>query len=164
MNIEDVESNEKDVKNPMQKIFDKQLELVDKYKEIEKLPDWPLNLDLYEHQKIIKDFKQRGMEEVAEAIEAFRFEHAEHFKEELIDGLHFFVELNIQADDNNSSDIRVGAFTVTTTRGPKISKGNSIGLEGPSGPNGQAEEFVISDIFIVGTSGDVVELSGWRKR
>jgi len=95
MNIENVESNEINVQEPMKKIFDKQLELMNKYKEIEGLPTWPLNLDLFEHQKIIKDFKQRGMEEIAEAIEAFRQGEDLHFKEELIDALHFFVELNI---------------------------------------------------------------------
>ena len=81
--------------DPLKAIFEKQLELVNKYKEIEKLPDFPFNLDVAENQKIIKDFKQRGMEEVAEAIEGFRRTETEHFKEELIDGLHFFIELNI---------------------------------------------------------------------
>lgn len=95
MNIEDVKSDEKDVENVDKKIFMKQLELVKKYKEIEKLPDWPLNLNLYEHQIIIKDFKQRGMEEIAEAYEAYDAGDIEHFKEELIDALHFLVELNI---------------------------------------------------------------------
>ena len=96
MNIEDVEYvNQTNVVDPMKMIFAKQQELVEKYKEIEKMPSWPLNLDVPDHQKIIKDFKQRGMEEVAEAIEGFRNEEIEHFREELIDGLHFFVELNI---------------------------------------------------------------------
>ena len=96
MNIEDSEhKDEKDVKDPMKLVFEKQLELAKKYKEIEKLPDWPLQLDLAEHQKIVKDFKQRGMEEVAEAIEGYRKGEMEHFREELIDALHFFVELNI---------------------------------------------------------------------
>jgi hypothetical protein len=84
----------------MKHVFEKQLELALKYKEIEKLPDWPLNLDLAEHQIIIKDFKQRGMEEVAEAIEGFRNGEILHFKEELIDGLHFFVELCILSGKN----------------------------------------------------------------
>jgi len=76
----------------------------------------------------------------------------------------FYVELTIQSDDDNSGEIRFGSSTVTTTRGPVLTAGNSAVLEAPRGPNGQAEEFVISDIFIVGTIGDVVELVGWRKR
>jgi hypothetical protein len=96
MNIEDVEyKNQENVKEPFKAIFDKQLELINKYKDIEKLPDFPFNLDVAENQKLIKDFKQRGMEEVAESIEGFRKKEFDHFKEELIDGLHFFVEMNI---------------------------------------------------------------------
>lgn len=75
----------------------------------------------------------------------------------------FYVELTIQCDDDNAGEIRFGSSTVTATRGPVLTAGNSAVLEGPRGPTG-AEEFVISDIFIVGTSGDVVELIGWRKR
>jgi hypothetical protein len=96
MNIEDsTHVDVQEVKDPMKHVFDKQLELMNKYKEIEGLPDWPLNLDLAEHQKIIKDFKQRGMEEIAEAIEGFRHNEFLHYQEELIDALHFFVELAI---------------------------------------------------------------------
>lgn len=100
MNIEDVESKEVNVDESEKKIFDKQLELMKEYKEIENLPTWPLNLDLFEHQVIIKDFKQRGMEEIAEAIEAFKEGNVDHFKEELIDALHFFTELNLLCGKN----------------------------------------------------------------
>jgi len=95
MNIEDVKENPGRVENHLKHIFDKQEELMEKYQEIEGLPEWPVSIDLAENQVVIKDFKQRGMEEIAEAIEAFRNEEELHFKEELIDALHFFVELNI---------------------------------------------------------------------
>jgi hypothetical protein len=103
MNIEDSKHiDEKDIAEPMKAVFEKQLELAKKYKDIEKLPDWPLNLDIAENQIIIKDFKQRGMEEVAEAIEGFRKGEIMHYKEELIDALHFFVELSILAGKDHT--------------------------------------------------------------
>lgn len=98
MNIEDVKETPDNPKDIMKAIHDKQEELMIKYKDMGDTPPWPLKLDLSEHQIAIKDFKQRGMEEVAEAIEAFRKEETMHFAEELIDALHFFVELNILVD------------------------------------------------------------------
>jgi hypothetical protein len=95
MNIEDVKSDESQVEDVMKKVFKRQLELMEKYKDIEKLPQWPLNIDLFQHQVVIKDFKQRGLEEIAEAVEAYREENMNHFYEELIDALHFFTELNL---------------------------------------------------------------------
>lgn len=103
MNIEDVDSDEKNVEEPLKKIFDKQRELLNKYKDIEimcggcnmKMPSWPFNLNIFDNQRIIKDFKQRVLEEVAEGIEGFRKNEIEHFHEELIDALHFAVELAI---------------------------------------------------------------------
>jgi hypothetical protein len=96
MNIEDsTHKDEIEVKDPMKLVFEKQKSLMEKYKEIERLPDLPLNIDLAVSQVIIKDFKQRGMEEIAEAIEGFRNNEMLHFKEELIDALHFFVELSL---------------------------------------------------------------------
>jgi hypothetical protein len=95
MNIKDFESNEKNVENVLGKIHEQQNALMKEYQVIERLPNPPLNLDLYDNQIIIKDFKQRTMEEIAEGIEAFREGDMEHFWEELIDALHFATELNL---------------------------------------------------------------------
>lgn len=86
-------------------MFDRQLELMDKYKEIEKMPDWPLNLHSAEHQKILKDFAWRITEELGEAMTVISEEVPDepteeqcdqiwsHFTEEVADALHFLIEL-----------------------------------------------------------------------
>jgi dimeric dUTPase (all-alpha-NTP-PPase superfamily) len=95
MNTDDIKSEEKDVKDILPKIWQKQNELVVKYKEIEKIERVPVNLNLMEDQILIKDFKQRITEELAESYEAYLQNHMNHFYEEIIDALHFAVELNI---------------------------------------------------------------------
>ncbi len=78
-----------------------QTKLLTKYKDIEGLPDWPLHIDLKESQIIIKDFIGRITEELAEAEEYYRNKdftieaHGELAEEELIDALHFFLNLLI---------------------------------------------------------------------
>ncbi len=80
-------------------IFNRQKELMEKYHDIEKrsgllqTEDCPVNLDDKRGQARIKDFSWRIMEEVGEALDAY--EDEAHFKEELIDGLHFLTELTI---------------------------------------------------------------------
>jgi len=98
MNIKNIESKQKNVKDVLGKVWEKQAELVGKYKEIENIKHLPLDLDLAEDQILIKDFKQRILEELAEAYEAFIQKDMEHFYEEIIDVLHFAVELNILCD------------------------------------------------------------------
>jgi len=86
----------------LQAIFDRQRELMVKYHPIESLSglcqteDNPLNLNCKKSQARIKDFAWRITEELGEAIDAL--EHtgiSEHFKEELVDGLHFLTELTL---------------------------------------------------------------------
>jgi len=84
-------------------IFQRQGELVEKYQSIEKMPPWPMNIDLAESQKWFKDFAWRMTEEIGEAITAISEEVQDvgpekavaHFEEEMADALHFFVELCI---------------------------------------------------------------------
>ena len=90
-------------KNISRSIHAKQAKLMEKYKEIEKMPDWPININLSAHQSIIKDFKQRISEEMAEGYEAYLNHDKEHFYEELIDGLHFATELNLLVGRNSKS-------------------------------------------------------------
>lgn len=82
-------------------IFNRQKELMFKYHDIEKrsgllqTEDCPVNLDDKRGQARIKDFSWRIMEELGEALDAHSSNDMEHYKEELIDGLHFLVELTI---------------------------------------------------------------------
>jgi hypothetical protein len=92
-------------------IFTRQQELMNKYREIEKMPD-VFDLNTYVGQSWVKDFCWRVTEELAEASEhyqkilhicKFPMEHGESemeisrqlFFEELSDALHFLVELSL---------------------------------------------------------------------
>ena len=98
MNIDDVKDVPK-VKPElfMKAIFDKQLILLEKYKDIEGIPDYPFDIDDAVGQIWIKDFLWRTCEEVAESMEANRGDHIEHQIEELSDALHFIIEAMILA-------------------------------------------------------------------
>ena len=110
MNIQDV----KDTKIPdniWEEIFNKQLALAIKYRDIEDMGDLldtlKSNLDTAKGQKWIKDFAWRTTEELTEADEALMLYNLhkddamyEHYIEELIDALHFLVELCIVAGYN----------------------------------------------------------------
>ena len=83
-------------------IFNRQKELMEKYHDIElksgllQTEDCPINLDDKRGQSRIKDFAWRITEELGEAIDALENEEDEvHFKEEVIDGLHFLTEMTI---------------------------------------------------------------------
>jgi len=110
-------------------IFDRQRELMEEYKKIEKLPDPPLSVHLAKDQRVLKDFAWRTWEEVAEAIEA-RDKHVdlrtavEHCNEELADGLHFLTELAIFA----------GLHPATMSTWPKAVAGTLVHgkLDGPT--------------------------------
>lgn len=92
-------------------VWDLQYELLIKYQAIEGLPTWPLNLDLKEHQELMKDLIARVVEELGEAYEAFLNHDLPNTKEELADALHFLTEvliftasreaLSIAYDSNN---------------------------------------------------------------
>jgi len=83
-------------------IFARQRELMDKYHHIEskngllQTPDVPVDLHDRFGQARIKDMAWRMTEEFTEATDAR--EHREHYLEELIDALHFLVELFILSD------------------------------------------------------------------
>lgn len=113
MNIHDFQAAEF-TPNWLDHIFEKQNALIVKYAEIEKMPSVPMSIHTREGQKWIKDFLWRVTEEMAESFEAFIMlgaetsnpETADHSKmeahithniEELIDALHFLVELIIIA-------------------------------------------------------------------
>lgn len=89
------------VGDKMDAIFARQRELMDKYHHIEKASgllqtdECPVNLDDKRGQARIKDFSWRVVEELGEALDAWEQGYIVHFKEELVDGLHFLTELTI---------------------------------------------------------------------
>lgn len=85
----------------LEAIFGRQNELMIKYHDIElrsglmQTEDCPVNLDDKRGQARIKDYSWRVTEELGEALDAKMQNDLPHFKEELIDGLHFLTELSI---------------------------------------------------------------------
>lgn len=84
-------------------MFERQHGLAEKYLPIEaqngllQTPDFPVNIDDRKGQARMKDFAWRMMEELFEATDALvqHPENPEHFLEEMIDSIHFFIELNL---------------------------------------------------------------------
>lgn len=121
MNINDIKEETIIPEEIWKAIFEQQLSLALKYSDIEKmgslLQTTDTNLDTREGQKWIKDFAWRVTEEIAEASEAYldakKFAENEnvyiaeteqfvHHQEEVIDALHFLVELSIIAGYNHT--------------------------------------------------------------
>lgn len=102
MNINDVENPDEIPEDVTKAIFDRQRELMEKYHHIEdrngllQTPDNPVDLHCRFGQARLKDFAWRMTEEFTEATDAHS--DREHYLEELIDGLHFLVEMMIIAD------------------------------------------------------------------
>lgn len=91
-------------------IFLHQWELIEKYHGIELKKDpmipatYPVDIDSFHGQRRIKDFMWRIVEELGEAANCLKnkpwkqtqvLTDKEHFKEEIADAFHFFVELCI---------------------------------------------------------------------
>lgn len=90
----------------LEDIFQMQKNLMEHYIRIEGLPSYPLNLNEKPHQKILKEFKERIIEELSEAYEqllmiwVYENDNTNYekqlallmFNEEIADSLHFFVE------------------------------------------------------------------------
>jgi len=105
MNINDFEAPEF-TPNWLEDIFEKQTKLIEKYADIEGMPAYPFSTHTHGGQKWFKDFMWRVTEEVGESYEAYlelqhtddpekKEAHSVHQLEELIDALHFLVELVI---------------------------------------------------------------------
>lgn len=98
----------------LEAIFGRQKELLEKYHNIElrsglmQTEDCPVNLDDKRGQARIKDYAWRVTEELGEALDAKEQNDLPHFKEELIDGLHFLTELSILSGIGVDNIIRNG--------------------------------------------------------
>lgn len=99
MNIDDIERTNSVEGDRLKNIFDRQLELMEKYHHIEKsnglLLDGniPVAIDSQFGQQRLKDFAWRITEEIGESLEAFYNDDKHHAREEAADALHFMVEL-----------------------------------------------------------------------
>lgn len=118
MNITDIDNTKEIPDNIWEAIWEKQLALVEKYKDIEGMPtilaDIKTNIQTAKGQVVIKDFAWRVTEELTEADEAKNLftlsgkkewvgsELKLHYTEEVTDALHFFVELAIIAGYKSS--------------------------------------------------------------
>ncbi len=120
MNIHDFKAPkvENTVEDKLDLIFQKQRELMVKYEEIEmkngllQTPMVPVDLHDNAGQARLKDFAWRITEELGEAMQCLKnkpwkqthmLTDVDHYKEELADAFHFFVELcilsGIEAED-----------------------------------------------------------------
>lgn len=118
MNITDVKfvkpltENEEEDEDMLRQIFRKQFDLMAKYHEIEEkngcliTPDVPVDLHSHKGQHRLKDFAWRVTEEMGEAMNCLKNKpwkvtpmatDVQHFREEIADAFHFFVELCILA-------------------------------------------------------------------
>lgn len=104
MNILDYKSDKFNKDTWLNEMYEKQLNVAKKYKDIERLPGWPLSIDAKSSQVVFKDFLYRISEELSESYETvvdpstkvFDDKGLElHAVEELADALHFYLELLI---------------------------------------------------------------------
>lgn len=94
----------------LEQIFCRQRELMEKYEPIERAngllitDDVPVNIDSAKGQSRLKDFAWRVVEEIGEAMNCLKNKPWKqtqmetdvlHYKEEIADAFHFFVELCI---------------------------------------------------------------------
>lgn len=126
MNVSDIDINKEELRVPckLTAIFMHQLQLAKKYEEIEaksgllQTKDLPVDLNDPHGQARLKDFAWRVTEELTEATECLDYEielSLEHYQEELIDALHFLVEMMLLADTRygiEKGDILESAFSM----------------------------------------------------
>lgn len=82
----------------VESVFDRQRELMEKYAEIEGLPQPPVSLQDVNGQRILRDFAWRTTEELCESfeqLEPMATGHPQDRFKEMADALHFLVELAI---------------------------------------------------------------------
>jgi hypothetical protein len=109
MNVNDAEQEEI-TSDMLEMIFTRQTELMKKYHQIEAekglllTPDVPVDIDSHLGQARLKDFAWRITEELGEAMGCLKNRpwkqtqmHTDivHYQEEIVDALHFFIELCI---------------------------------------------------------------------
>jgi len=145
----------------LEEIFNLQLNLVQKYIDIEGLPPYPININTRAGQSLIKDFISRVIEELGEAWESYlvlmdmfhrgyqredMVPHLQNFNEELGDALHFHMELMIYSGIS-IKDITDGDNIDAMTKLLKLGEDNLL-TEFPK-PSTYASFVVIKDEDLV---------------
>lgn len=112
MNVNDFQSQIPEGQDMLKVIFDRQTELMAKYHSIEEknlnhfIPQGALDLHDPQHQQRLKDFAWRITEEIGEAMNCLKnkpwkqthmMTDEVHYREELVDAVHFMVELLIHS-------------------------------------------------------------------
>lgn len=130
MNIQDVAQDQ--IKTPksdtdlVREMILHQQDLLERYKEIEGLPDWPMPFQDRQTQRWVKDYLWRVTEEISEGMEALYLidttgeirlmhQHITHFFEEIADAIHFMLCVMIITDvqirpDSSRPDVLVGSY------------------------------------------------------
>ena len=155
MNVDDVKDNkvpEIESGEYLPAIFKKQQELVDKYKEIEGIPDYPFDVDNADHQIWIKDFLWRVTEELAEAMEAMLDGNGVHQIEEVVDALHFIVELFILMGMEPLDNLNMTVMNI-----------HARNLRADRGKEGTFENSFTDTIYILGLVGNTLKNKKWKK-
>ena len=150
MNIDDVKNVPSLVPEKyLMAIFNRQKELMEKYKKIEGMPDWPFDLDNATHQVWLKDFLWRTVEELAESYEAYLEGDIVHTIEELADALHFATEFMILANVEPSN------WVITI---PTIFQVQPEQEEKPT-----TERIYFQACFIAGLVGNTLKNKKWKQ-
>lgn len=154
MDIRNIKEWPKPSEHVLLQIWVKQKELLELYKSIEGLPEYPVDINSKTNQILLKDFSARVVEELGEAMESYYkadrmlidskphgmnklqfsewVNHIQNYNEELSDALHFLMELII-----------VSGVYKEPTNLPNIEKlahifGQDSGWYGPDKPGGGA--------------------------
>lgn len=94
---------EANVQDMLEDMFEKQVELMEKLRDADKIPEWPVDLTSKPGQRLVKETIFYMFEELAEAsftlrnkmhrISDVRSIDVDHYKEELADALAYFFEI-----------------------------------------------------------------------
>jgi len=148
-----MKSLDPDHPNYLRGIFETQLSLAVKYKEIEGMPDWPFDLNSVENQVWIKDFLWRTAEELAEAMDVL--EARDLFLEELSDALHFLVEaMIISGSENRVKYLNLDSM-VRTIKDKQV--------PGDKGQQGLIKEVALELFVALGLVGNTLKNKKWKK-
>lgn len=88
----------------LETIFELQKTMMEPFIKTEGLPPYPININLKENQKLIKDFISRVTEELCEAYEKYELASTEYFDEFRKTGLHEHLDKLINLFNEECSD------------------------------------------------------------
>jgi len=156
MNVFDFPSEftEEHIPKMYSNIFNRQKELMEKYREIESKNGFhypeslKVNLDDRFDQNLLKNMAWRVIEEVGESLESYfnPLDDKTHAKEELADGLHFFTELVILSGYSEKDLIPIDAQETWY-------KSNSSNIY----------ELITSLVLLLGITMNCLKLKPWKQ-